>query len=474
MTGSGPLRHGICYDWPWDPDGMRVAHLTTNHLTPFWKTLALEGYAVGVLDVPYAPIAGMPNGIEISEWGSHDWLLGRLTVSPASRTDWVRARGGVHPFAAGPVDASGPRDARGLRRLAAACLAGVRARGTLAVRLLAEMELDLLLVVFPEIHKSSHLLWHTVDPAQSPGLPALRPGNHRVPPHGRGPHESRRDPCRSTKGDHHPQRSRSRSGRRRIRDRARRAVEDVRAAGGLPGGSTRGKEAAMRTHALAFAAALLVNSAQAQPTATPLKVNPLPQVHTDLVVRAVAARDLPPRVTSTARPGLDEVVRLLRANQMAEARGQWSRMVSAAGLGSEADVNALVQWVLRQAYLETNKDLKSYADKVRYYNEIKQEIRDDLGRARSGRAVKGIALVPYRPDGAAVKTEPPRVVSKAERDQYIKSLEDKLYSIGDDAQLANVDLQNALQKQQQTLQMMSNVSKMLHDTAMAVIRKIGS
>jgi hypothetical protein len=44
---------------------------------------------------------------------------------------------------------------------------------------------------------------------------------------------------------------------------------------------------------------------------------------------------------------------------------------------------------------------------------------------------------------------------------------------GDDAQLANVDLQNMLQKQQQTLQMMSNISKMLHDTAMAVIRKIG-
>jgi predicted AlkP superfamily phosphohydrolase/phosphomutase len=167
MTGSDPLHHGICYDWPWDPDGMRIAHLTTSHLTPFWKTLALEGYTVGVLDVPFAPIAGLPTGIEISEWGSHDWLLGRLTVSPASRTGWVRTHGGVHPFATSSVDdTSGPGDARGLRRMAAACLAGVQARGTLAVRLLAEMKLDLLLVVFPEIHKSSHVLWHTVDPAR--------------------------------------------------------------------------------------------------------------------------------------------------------------------------------------------------------------------------------------------------------------------------------------------------------------------
>ncbi|MDP7037868.1 MAG: hypothetical protein QGI45_01815, partial [Myxococcota bacterium] len=58
-------------------------------------------------------------------------------------------------------------------------------------------------------------------------------------------------------------------------------------------------------------------------------------------------------------------------------------------------------------------------------------------------------------------------------DTAIQGWEEKLNSVGDDAQLANVDLQNMLQKQQQTLQMMSNISKMLHDTAQAVIRKIG-
>lgn len=55
----------------------------------------------------------------------------------------------------------------------------------------------------------------------------------------------------------------------------------------------------------------------------------------------------------------------------------------------------------------------------------------------------------------------------------LKQFEEKLNSIGDDAQLANVDMQNWLQKQQQTLQMMSNISKMIFDNAMAVIRKIG-
>jgi len=54
-------------------------------------------------------------------------------------------------------------------------------------------------------------------------------------------------------------------------------------------------------------------------------------------------------------------------------------------------------------------------------------------------------------------------------DTGIEVLEKKLQSVGDDAQLANIDLQNQLQKQQQTLQTMSNVSKALHDTAKAII-----
>ncbi|MFW9886566.1 MAG: zinc-ribbon domain-containing protein [Candidatus Thorarchaeota archaeon] len=60
-----------------------------------------------------------------------------------------------------------------------------------------------------------------------------------------------------------------------------------------------------------------------------------------------------------------------------------------------------------------------------------------------------------------------------ELDNRIKKWEEKLSEMGDDAQLANIDLQNMLQKQQQTMQMLSNISKVLHDTAMAVIRKIG-
>ncbi len=49
-------------------------------------------------------------------------------------------------------------------------------------------------------------------------------------------------------------------------------------------------------------------------------------------------------------------------------------------------------------------------------------------------------------------------------------IEDRQYS---DAELANIDMQNCLQKQQQTIQTMSQISKLLHDTASSVIRKMG-
>jgi hypothetical protein len=113
--------------------------------------------------------------------------------------------------------------------------------------------------------------------------------------------------------------------------------------------------------------------------------------------------------------------------------------------GRGTDVNALVQHVLRESYLETTKDLQFFKDKVQSFNKDKSALRDEIKSMRE-------------------KTTP---------DAKIKKLEERLNQLGDDSQLANVDLQNILQKQQQTLQMMSNISKTLFDTAQSVIRKMG-
>ena len=169
------------------------------------------------------------------------------------------------------------------------------------------------------------------------------------------------------------------------------------------------------------------------------------------------------------------------------------------------DLESLIQQVLRESYLQTTEDLRFYAEKVRYFNQCKKAIRDYLQKLRDYRVnvisaahrrrvdlcrgdendvrvlaevfeecahIYSVGDVEYEmciPDRVPVAG----VNSLASLDKEIERWGERLTSLGDDAQLANVDLQNILQKQQQTLQMMSNISKMLHDTAMAVIRKIG-
>ena len=169
------------------------------------------------------------------------------------------------------------------------------------------------------------------------------------------------------------------------------------------------------------------------------------------------------------------------------------------------DINALVQEVLRESYLQLTEDLRRYAEKVKYYNQMKKAIREYLSSLRDFKA-KAISAAHRRNinlcsgatnDVAALheifaesarsydvgpiehelcipnRVPPDEVNSLAQLDNEIARWEEKLNSIGDDAQLANVDLQNILQKQQQVLQMLSNVSKITHDTAMEIIRKIG-
>jgi hypothetical protein len=97
----------------------------------------------------------------------------------------------------------------------------------------------------------------------------------------------------------------------------------------------------------------------------------------------------------------------------------------------------------------------------------------DRLRSRFASIPESSSAATSTPDGAKVGDQ--RTISALkEMDAYIQGLEDNVNSVGDDAQLQQIDLQDALQKNQQTLQMMSNLTKVLHDTAMAVIRNDNS
>ena len=168
QTGHGPARHGLYGEWAWQPDAMCLRRPSYEHLDPFWRLDASRGRRVTVVDVPFATRLGIPGCVEVLDWGSHDLPGGRPHVAPRNLEPMVAEAGGVHPFVAGPVTVAGPQDRPGQDRVVAGCLAGVAQRGRLAGRLLAETAPDLLLVVFPEVHRAGHLLWHAVDAPRGP------------------------------------------------------------------------------------------------------------------------------------------------------------------------------------------------------------------------------------------------------------------------------------------------------------------
>ena len=139
--------------------------------------------------------------------------------------------------------------------------------------------------------------------------------------------------------------------------------------------------------------------------------------------------------------------------------------------------------MIRQSYLDTSEDLKAYANKVAYFNAMKKKVRSQVAHYRRTLANKPptakismrlLTIEPvYRPGGKPVVLAARATKTVGEWESILDKWDEELQTVGDDAQLANIDLQNKLQQQQQTLQTISNVSKMLHDTAMAIIRKIG-
>jgi hypothetical protein len=143
---------------------------------------------------------------------------------------------------------------------------------------------------------------------------------------------------------------------------------------------------------------------------------------------------------------------------------------------SPVDVNALVLWVLRASYLETQEDLREYAEKVKYFNAVKKHVREEKLRALVYKFSKDPLVYKFSKDieSLCATGEMDLQMITDRLSELMSALSDALVDeVLEDAQLADVDLQTVLQKQQQVLQEMSNISKMLHDTAMSIIRKVG-
>ena len=184
------------------------------------------------------------------------------------------------------------------------------------------------------------------------------------------------------------------------------------------------------------------------------------------------------------REGLSELCRSIAAGVTVEQIGRgWVELVGR--LLSEQipiDVNALVQFAMRESYLETARALRSGAAKIKHFHELKIAVQQEIARARQGATAQPFILRhlnaefqgPTRRTALLVdRTEaegrPIVAQTPGDLDEYVLSAERWLSSAREGGLRASEELQISLERRQQALQTISSIARVLHGTAMVVI-----
>jgi predicted AlkP superfamily phosphohydrolase/phosphomutase len=155
-TGTPPGEHGVYYHLQWDPGSMRLRPINDwLYCEPFWYELERRGRRVVAFDVPMSWPSRLAQGLEITDWGTHDSMTRFSTSRPELAAD-IRRRFGAYPIGSEvPVRKSW----RQLARMRDQVVAGARRRGELARWLLGMRDWDFAVVVFSETHRGGHLFW---------------------------------------------------------------------------------------------------------------------------------------------------------------------------------------------------------------------------------------------------------------------------------------------------------------------------
>ena len=164
LTSSSPATHGMFSYQNLKPgtyDVELAMHADRLPVPPFWTHMSQAGRRVAVIDVPFARPLQELNGIQITNWGSHDsWSWARSSFPPALIQDVV-GRFGDHPIAQCDAPDRSPADYEALR---AGLLEGVDRKVRLLRHFLGVEDWDFFFGVFSESHCAGHQLWHLMDP----------------------------------------------------------------------------------------------------------------------------------------------------------------------------------------------------------------------------------------------------------------------------------------------------------------------
>jgi predicted AlkP superfamily phosphohydrolase/phosphomutase len=177
-TALRPSKHGFhCWDKIEPSTYQReLSPPRISHLPSFWKRISDAGRSVAAIDVPHR-LANEPlNGLEVSEWGTHDRHHG-LVSQPADLALELERKYAFHPvFGIEPKTAldfapddqferQGPRrTAQEDEALFHALLQGVDIKRRITLDVMRRGDWDFFVSIFGESHAAGHQLWHLHDP----------------------------------------------------------------------------------------------------------------------------------------------------------------------------------------------------------------------------------------------------------------------------------------------------------------------
>lgn len=168
FTGVNPGRHGRYFHRQIKPGTYNIekfAEDTDFGHRPLWEFLSQAGRRVAVIDMVKAPLSKDLNGIQISDWMTHDHSWPTRSA-PAHLASEVIARYGSDPFN-GDTDEPRERTAEDYKAFRDAMIDRVHAKTALCEHYMKQDSWDLFMVAFGDPHDIAHQCWHLHDPAHA-------------------------------------------------------------------------------------------------------------------------------------------------------------------------------------------------------------------------------------------------------------------------------------------------------------------
>jgi len=144
----------------------------------------------------------------------------------------------------------------------------------------------------------------------------------------------------------------------------------------------------------------------------------------------------------------------------------------------EKNLKTVTTNVMRMAVDGVNQDLLGLAGKLQNTLNTTKGLREDIAEFNDiitdwpeGVESQEVTYTQYDP-ATGNNVEVTETMTKAQAETRVKDLDMQLSSAGEDRQLFQMDLQDAMQKEAQAMQMLSNMLKMFHDTAKALIQNM--